>query len=255
MSLTSRRLRRSAIVPRRRTVRRLTAQLAALAAAFGLLAAGPAAPRAAAAEQCANGYVAITFDDGPTAMTPDYVQALHDAGWVRATFFLTGAHAQEYPQYVDLLAQNGHWIANHSYSHPFLDELGEPDLFNELLGTNQILLAQTGTAPTLFRPPYGRTNAQVRQDATTLGMTEVLWTADSFDYNGVSAQEIADNALQVQSGGIILLHEGYATTLAAIPLIVNGLAERGLCAGKIVPTDTPVEAWPGTTYYATAAHW
>lgn len=255
MSPTSRRSRPSTRAPRRRTARRFTAQLLALATAVGLLAAGPAAPQAAASEPCANGYVAITFDDGPTAMTPDYVQALYDAGWVRATFFLTGAHALDYPQYVDLLAQNGHWIGNHSFSHPFLDDLGEPDTFNELLGTNQILLSQTGSAPTLFRPPYGRTNAQVRQDAYTLGMTEVLWTADSFDYNGITTQEIVDNALQVQSGGIILLHEGYATTLAAIPQIVDGLAERGLCAGKVVPSETPVEAWPGTTYYAVAGHW
>ncbi len=238
-----------------RARRRLTAGLLALSAALGLVITGPAAPTASAAEPCANGFVAISFDDGPSPLTPAYVQALYDAGWVKATFFLTGAHAQEYPQYVDQLAQNGHWIANHSYSHPFLDELGEPDAFNELLGTNQILQAQTGAAPTLFRPPYGRTNAQIRADASSLGMTEVLWTADSFDYNGISAPEIADNALQVQPGGIILLHEGYETTLAAIPRIVDGLAERGLCAGKIVPSATPVEAWPGTTYYATAAHW
>jgi peptidoglycan/xylan/chitin deacetylase (PgdA/CDA1 family) len=238
-----------------RSRRTLASCLAVLAAAVGVLTA-PAAPEAAAEPgPCANGFVAISFDDGPTAMTPDYVQALYDAGWVKATFFLTGAHAQEYPQYVDLLAANGQWIGNHSYSHPFLDELGEPDAFNELLGTNQIIQSMTGTAPTLFRPPYGRTNAGIRQDATSLGMTEVLWTTDSFDYNGVSTADIVANAMQVQPGGIILLHEGYATTLAAIPQIVDGLAQRGLCAGKIVPSATPVEAWPGTTYYATAAHW
>ncbi|MGA4543975.1 polysaccharide deacetylase family protein [Uniformispora flossi] len=241
---------------RRRTrARRGVARLAAATAAVCLLAVGPQAPAARAATPCANGYVAITFDDGPTAMTPDYVRALQDAGWVRATFFLTGAHALDYPENVDLLAQNGQWIGNHSYSHPFLDEQGEPAAFNELLGTNQILLAQTGTAPTLFRPPYGRTNADIRQDAAVLGMTEVLWTTDSFDYNGITTDAIVDNALQVQPGGIILLHEGYATTLSAIPRIVDGLAARGLCAGKVVPSATPVEAWPGTTFYATAAHW
>ena len=63
------------------------------------------------------------------------------------------------------------------------------------------------------------------------------------------------NALEVEPGGIILLHEGYATTLAAIPQIVNGLADQGLCAGKVVPTETPVEVWPGTSHYAEAAHW
>ena len=241
-------LRRAAL-----TRRRLTACLLVLSASFGTAAA--MASTASAAEPCANGYVAITFDDGPAPTTPDYVEALYDAGQVRATFFLTGAHALDHPQHVDLLAQYGHWIGNHSFSHPFLDELGEPAVFNELLGTNQILLAQTGTAPVLFRPPYGRTNASVRQDATTLGMTEALWTTDSCDYTGATARQIAGNALEVQAGGIILLHEGYATTLAAIPQIVNGLADRGLCAGRIVPSDTPVEVWPGTSHYAVADRW
>lgn len=238
-----------------RSRRSLVACVLALTTAFGTAGAVGTATAAHADEPCANGYVAITFDDGPTEMTPDYVDALQDAGWVRATFFLTGAHALDYPQYVDLLAQNGHWIGNHSYSHPFLDTLGEPATFNELLGTNQILLSQTGVAPTLFRPPYGRTNAAVRQDAATLGMTEVLWTTDSYDYNGISTSAIVANAAQVQPGGIILLHEGYSTTLAAIPQIVSDLAARGLCAGKVVPSETAVEAWEGTTFYAVAAHW
>ncbi|MET7303272.1 polysaccharide deacetylase family protein [Embleya sp. NPDC005575] len=229
----------------------------AIAAVTGLILGptGPAHADPAPPAPCSAGYAAISFDDGPTTLTPAYVRALNDAGWVKATFFLTGAHALDYPQYVRQIAAGGHWIGNHSFSHPFLDELSGEDAFNELLGTNQILQAGTGHAPTLFRPPYGRTNAAIRQDATTFGMTEVLWTNDSFDYNGISTDDIVANALRVQPGGIILLHEGYETTLAAIPRIIDGLAERGLCAGKIVPTTTPVEAWPGSTYYATAAHW
>src|SRR5262249_4188134 len=106
-----------------RSRRGLTACVLALSTVLGGLSAVASSAPAAADEPCANGYVAITFDDGPTTLTPDYVQALHDAGWVRATFFLEGSHALDYPSYVDLLAQNGHWIGNHTYSHPFLDTL------------------------------------------------------------------------------------------------------------------------------------
>jgi peptidoglycan/xylan/chitin deacetylase (PgdA/CDA1 family) len=237
---------------------RVRAWLAVAATALAGLIIGPSTAAhadPAPTGPCAAGYVALSFDDGPSAMTPAYIQALNDAGWVKATFFLEGAHALDYPQYVRQLAGAGHWIGNHSFSHPFLDRLGEPDAFDELLGTNQIIQSQTGHAPALFRPPYGRTNAQIRQDATTLGMTEALWTTDSFDYNGISTDDIVANALTVRPGGIVLMHEGYQSTLAAIPRVVDGLAERGLCAGKIVPSATPVEAWPGTTFHATAAHW
>jgi peptidoglycan/xylan/chitin deacetylase (PgdA/CDA1 family) len=86
-------------------------------------------------------------------------------------------------------------------------------------------------------------------------MTEALWTADSFDYDKVGTDEIVRNALAVRPGGVILLHEGYETTLAAIPAIVKGLTERGLCTGRIVPSAAAVEAWPGATHHAVAAAW
>ncbi|GAA4961931.1 hypothetical protein GCM10023205_26920 [Yinghuangia aomiensis] len=219
----------------------------------------PSASAAAAAppgpDRCAAGYVALTFDDGPTPMTSAYVQALAAAGNTRATFFLTGAHAEKDPGTVRALVEAGHAVGNHSYSHPYLDQEGEPKAFNELLGTNQIVKSAAGSAPTLFRPPFGRTNAQIRDDARRLGMTEVLWTTDSFDYKGIPADEITRNALAVQPGGVILLHEGYPATAAAIPAIVKGLADRGLCTGKVVPSSTTIEAWPGQTHNAVAAPW
>ncbi|MCF2534012.1 polysaccharide deacetylase family protein [Yinghuangia soli] len=240
--------------------RRLIAVLAFAGLAAAVPAPAHAAPQTpetpeAAVGQCSAGYAGISFDDGPTPLTSAYVQALADAGWTRATFFLTGAHALDMPDAVRELAAYGHWIGNHSYSHPFLDEAGEPGAFDELLGTNQIIESMTGSAPVLFRPPFGRTTPQIREDARVLGMTEALWTVDSFDYTGIGTDEIVANALTVEPGGVILLHDGYETTLAAIPRIVQGLADRGLCAGKIVPSEAPVQAWPGMTYDAVAAHW
>ncbi|MGR6999080.1 polysaccharide deacetylase family protein [Yinghuangia aomiensis] len=136
----------------------------------------PASASAAAAatpgpDRCTAGYVALTFDDGPTPMTSAYVQALAAAGNTRATFFLTGAHAEKDPGTVRALVEAGHAVGNHSYAHPYLDQEGEPKAFNELLGTNQIVKSAAGSAPTLFRPPFGRTNAQIRDDARRLGMT------------------------------------------------------------------------------------
>ncbi len=213
------------------------------------------AQAAAGPGQCSAGYVAITFDDGPTPMTSAYLRALADNGQTRATFFLTGANAEQDPDSVRKVAEAGHAIGNHSYSHPFLDEAGEPEAFDELLGTNQIIESAVGVSPSLFRPPFGRTNAQIRADATELGMTEVLWTTDSFDYDNVTTDEIVRNALTVRPGGIILLHEGYQTTLDALPAIVKGLTDRGLCPGKVTPSDTAVETWPGQTHNATARAW
>ncbi|MGW4029349.1 polysaccharide deacetylase family protein [Streptomyces sp. NPDC004838] len=168
---------------------------------------------------------------------------------------MTGTLAQAQPDGTRRIVAEGHQIGNHSYTHPDLVQLDAPTAFAELRDTSRTVRAQTGRAPTLFRPPFGSTDARTRQDAAGLGMTEVIWTADTVDWSGISTDAIVANALTVRPGGIILLHDGLQTTLAAIPKIVEGLAERGMCAGRIVYSATPVQAWPGLTFHAKAARW
>ena len=99
----------------------------------------------------------------------------------------------------------------------------------------------TGREPTLFRPPFGDTNNQIRADEARIGLLEVLWTVDSRDWAGASAQQIAAAAHTLQPGGIILMHDWPPATIQAVPLIARDLAERGLCPGRIVytPRDIP----------------
>jgi peptidoglycan/xylan/chitin deacetylase (PgdA/CDA1 family) len=203
--------------------------------------------------QCPNGYVALTFDDGPTQLTPKLLAVLRKLG-VKATFFDTGAHAHQYPALVKQETYQG-WVGNHSYSHPHLVALGEPAAFDELLGTNQVLQGITGQSPTLFRPPFDNINYQVDFDARDLGMTSVEWTTDSYDYAKATTAQIEANAEAVQPGGIILFHDGYQRTLDALPKIVDNLAARGLCAGKIVPSADPIVTSWDQTFYAKVVHW
>ncbi|MER6913575.1 polysaccharide deacetylase family protein [Streptomyces sp. NPDC000594] len=230
------------------------AALALLMSAFALT---PGAARADddTPRRCSAGYVALTFDDGPTELTPAYLKALRDAGRVRATFFVTGSFAQARPDGTRRIAAEGHHLGNHSYTHPNLVQLDEAAAFAELRDTSRVVRAQTGRAPKLFRPPFGSTDARTREQAARLGMTEVIWTADTVDWSGIPAETIVANALTVRAGGIVLLHDGLPATLTAIPAIVRGLAERGLCPGRIVHSPTPVEAWPGLTFHAKAARW
>jgi endo-1,4-beta-xylanase len=192
----------------------------------------PASPRP-------TGYVGLTFDDGPNpASTSALLEAL-EAGGARATFFIWGEHADQYPELLRDVRSAGMWIANHAYTHPHLPQIEEASAFQEISRTQQTIQRITGTAPTLFRPPYGETNAQVTAGAQRLGLTEVLWTVDSQDWNGAGTDQIVAAAATVQPGGVILMHDGYQTTIDAIPGILAGLASRGLRPGKIVhaPAD------------------
>lgn len=224
--------------------------------AVSLLAVAPRPAGAAAPDlaPCRNGYVSISFDDGPTASTPALLRALHRAR-IKATFFNAGNRAQARPFWVWLQARLGHQVGNHTYDHPDLTALGPDEVASQLEATQRILTRLTGAAPSLMRPPYGAIDEAVRAQAARLGLTEVIWTADTVDWSGASTAEIVERALAVGPGGFALLHDGYPNTIAAVPLIARGLAERGLCAGRIVASDTPTQAWEGLAFPATVAPW
>jgi len=203
---------------------------------------------------CRNGYVSLSYDDGPTASTPALLRALRQAD-LRATFFNVGEHAEKFPAHVVQTRQAGHAIANHSYDHPDLTSLTADEVDSQLRRTQQILAPLAGRTPTLFRPPYGAINDTVRLVASRLNVTPVIWTVDTQDWAGPSTASIVASALTVRPGGFVLMHDGYPNTTAAVPGIALGLAKRGLCAGRIVASATPTVAWEGLDFPAAVVRW
>lgn len=240
----------------RRVAASTAAVAAAVAAAAAVVAMTPAAGHAAVPDRhpdrhpdwrCPNGYVALTYDDGPTAATlPTLLDRLRAAG-ARATFFNQGNNAEARPDLVRAEQRAGMWIGNHTDTHPHLPQLGEPDAFKEILGTQLTLHRITGQWPTLFRPPYGEVSDQVRADEARLRVLEVLWTVDSRDWAGASTDEIVAAARTLQPGGIILMHDWAQASVDAVPQIVSDLRDRGLCPGKIA--FTPKKVPFGDTYF------
>jgi peptidoglycan/xylan/chitin deacetylase (PgdA/CDA1 family) len=182
-----------------------------------------------------NGYVGLTFDDGPSnAHTPSLLNALKQNG-LRATVFNEGQYAAAYPAQVRAEVAAGMWVGNHSYTHPHLTQLTQAQVDSELSRTQQAIAAAGGGTPKLFRPPYGETNATVRAVEARYGLKEIIWDVDSQDWNGASVDAIVAANARLTNGQVILMHEWPANTLAAIPRIAQGLASRGLCAGMISP--------------------
>ncbi|MGW3121867.1 polysaccharide deacetylase family protein [Streptomyces sp. NPDC001107] len=208
-----------------------TTALAAVAlAATGTLALHPAPAQAATC----NGYVGLTFDDGPSGNTTALLNALKQNG-LRATMFNEGRYAAAYPAQVKAQVAAGMWVGNHSYTHPHLPQLGQAQIDSEISRTQQAIAAAGGGTPRLFRPPYGETNATVRTVEAKYGLTEILWNVDSQDWNGASTDAIVAAASRLTNGQVILMHDCPANTVAAIPRIAQGLAARNLCAGVISP--------------------
>jgi peptidoglycan/xylan/chitin deacetylase (PgdA/CDA1 family) len=187
--------------------------------------------------------VSLTFDDGPhPETTPALLAALGDAP---ATFFLQGAHAFEHPDLVRAIAAAGHAIGNHTWTHPRLPGLAVPARHREIRHTQDLLADLTGTRPALFRPPYGDTNGEVAAAIAVHGLTEVLWTVDTRDWAGATAEEITEAAAAVEPGGIILMHDGgYAATVEAVPRILAALTTRNLTPARLGRLPSPVAGKP-----------
>ncbi|MER7488351.1 polysaccharide deacetylase family protein [Streptomyces sp. NPDC126497] len=191
-----------------------------------------AAPAHAAA---CNGYVGLTFDDGPsTGTTMSLLNALKQNG-LRATMFNQGQYAAANPSLVKAQVDAGMWVANHSYTHPHMTQLSQSQMDSEISRTQQAIANAGGGTPKLFRPPYGETNSTLRAVEAKYGLTEVIWDVDSQDWNNASTDAIVQAASRLTNGQVILMHDWPANTIAAIPRIAQNLASRGLCAGMISP--------------------
>jgi endo-1,4-beta-xylanase len=110
------------------------------------------------------------------------------------------------------------------------------EIQNEKTIHDQLLPTQHET---MLRPPEGQYNATVATQASSLGLTVVTWTLDTKDWeDDTSTAEIVAVAGAARDQDIVLMHDGYRTTLTAIPQIVAKLRAAQMCPGKIVKSTT-----------------
>jgi peptidoglycan/xylan/chitin deacetylase (PgdA/CDA1 family) len=185
--------------------------------------------------------VALTFDDGPGPGTERILDVLAEHK-ICATFFLIGCHVERFPQTARRILAGGHEIGNHSYSHPIYLYRSADETRRQLETTQEVIAATTGVTPNIARPPCGvRTPAYFRA-ARRLGLRTVQWDVAGFDWKRRSGEQIAHEVLRkARAGSIVLLHDGDSEakhdrqeTLAALPLIIEGLRARDL---RILPLN------------------
>ena len=170
--------------------------------------------------------VALTFDDGPDALTPRYLDLL-DRLAVRATFFLIGESCARSPGTVREIVARGHEVASHGHTHTIFPSLSARELTGELSRVQELIPPSERRRP-LVRPPRGVVSPASLLRCAMAGYTTVLWSLDSDDCRTKSAAEVARRASGAAPGEIVLLHEGQEWTLDALPAIVASLTGAGL---------------------------
>lgn len=172
--------------------------------------------------------IALTFDDGPH---PDLTLKLLDIlkrENVKATFFVIGKMVQKNPELLKSIADDGHCIGNHTFSHVTLTKIPVPDILAEYRATNDIVQQVLKRKVRFCRPPGGDYDPDVIQAATDCGMETVLWTDDPGDYANPGTNVIEERTLaKLSNGGIILLHDGVKETLDVLPQIIEYAKRQG----------------------------
>ena len=196
-----------------------------------------------------TGYVALTFDDGPT---PKHTARLLDGLKARgacATFFLAGYRLEGNEALVRRMKAEGHQIGNHTYRHAQLTTLTPDDVVADLAACDLALCTLLGEGDYWVRPPYGSISGEV---CSRLDVPVVCWSVDPLDWTDDDAERIAEHILDtVKDGDIILLHDCYSSTVDAALRVVDGLQARGL---RLVTVERLLEvkgvaAQGGRVYY------
>jgi peptidoglycan/xylan/chitin deacetylase (PgdA/CDA1 family) len=176
--------------------------------------------------------IALTFDDGPYPVDTPVLLATLRAAHVQATFFLIGRDAEQYPGLVRAIAADGNEIANHTETHPNLDELDPAAVTAELsadVATLTRLVPQRDPMYAReFRPPHGRFTPETLVAAQQAGYDTILWTDDPGDWRNVSRDVLADHiARYATSPEIVLLHNGRPETVALLPDMIQRFRNAG----------------------------
>jgi peptidoglycan/xylan/chitin deacetylase (PgdA/CDA1 family) len=171
--------------------------------------------------------IALTFDDGPTELTGAYLDVLrrHRA---RATFFLVGRCCERLPNMADAIAEHGHQIGGHGFTHRAFPEIVGESLRGELAATDALLPKANGHRRCV-RPPHGSISVASLVECARAGFTTVLWSWDSGDSRAVSVADIllGFESRPPRNGDILLLHEDQRHTLEALPTLLERLASEG----------------------------
>ncbi len=180
--------------------------------------------------------VSVTFDCAWGADDiPGILETLKKAD-VRATFFVVGQWAEKNPQAVRMMAEEGHDVANHSYSHFRMGGLDSEKIVSEIKKCGDVIEQLTGTKCDLFRAPYGDYSNRLLTEAGRLGYYTIQWDVDSLDWKpGIGREEILQRVCnKVRPGSVILFHNDTPHTAELLPEIIAGLKADGY---KLVPAS------------------
>ncbi|MGG4470274.1 polysaccharide deacetylase family protein [Paenibacillus alvei] len=139
---------------------------------------------------------------------------------VKASFFLEGRWVQKNPELAKMIAEAGHEVGNHSYTHPDMSKISEAKIREEITKTNDVIEATTGKTVTWLAPPSGYYNESVVKIAKEQNLGTLMWSVDTIDWQKPSPEVLLQRVMgKVHNGAMILMHPTESTANSLDELI------------------------------------
>jgi len=154
---------------------------------------------------------------------------------VKITFFMVGDWVEKYTDAAKKIYENGHELANHSYSHPHVNNLSKEENISQINKCSELIKQITGSPSVLYRGQYGEYNNTVIEAAEETNHTTIQWSIDSLDYKSLTGEQMWERiGPKLENGSIILMHNGTENTALSLDMIISNIKEKGY---EIVPVS------------------
>ena len=178
--------------------------------------------------------VALTINCAWNADDIDLILETLYKNEVKATFFMVGDWVSKFPDAVKKIYESGNEIANHSETHPHVNNLSYEENIEQIIECSDRTQVITGNPTTLYRGPYGEYNNTVIQAAKELEHETIQWSIDTLDYNGLTGEQMWERIQpKLENGSIILMHNGTENTALSLNEIITKIKEKGYTPVKV----------------------
>ena len=172
--------------------------------------------------------VALTLNCAWNADDIDSILKTLEENNVKLTFFIVGDWVDKFPEAVKKIANAGREIANHSNTHPHVNNLSEEENIQEIQKCADKIENLTGQKTVLYRAPYGEYNNTVIQATKEASHVAIQWNLDTLDYTGLTGEQMWNRLNEkLTNGSIILMHNGTEYTADSLDMIIKNIKQSG----------------------------
>lgn len=172
--------------------------------------------------------IALTINCAWNANDIDLILETLSKHNVKATFFMVGDWVEKYKEAVKKISDAGHEIANHSDTHPHVNNLSSAENMQQIQKCSDKIKEITGKGTTLYRAPYGEYNNTVIEAATNSNHIAIQWSIDSLDYKSLTEEQMWQRIEpKLKNGSIILMHNGTENTALSLDGLIKNIKAKG----------------------------